>query len=197
MQTTSTPPKPKPTPKARPLPPTHRPAKRPLLHPPQPPRTIYISSRTPFVSAVKRAQKFLDAQKAANAKSAATTKGATATTKSVKVKSVDVTLKASGKAIDMALQVALYFQGAYVVRISTGGVAVVDDVVRVGEEVEGFGGKRRRGGEVEKEGEGGEVGEEKGEEMEGVEEEEMEDITMRERRISTIEIVISAKEKQV
>ncbi|RPB07221.1 hypothetical protein P167DRAFT_609616, partial [Morchella conica CCBAS932] len=115
-------PEPNPTPKARPPPPTHRPAKRPLLHPPQTPRTIYISSRTPFVSAVKRAQRFLDTKSTTNI---TTTKGkgkGAADTKSAKAaKNVDVTLKASGKAIDMTLQVALYFQSqsGYVVRIRT------------------------------------------------------------------------------
>ncbi|PUU73548.1 hypothetical protein B9Z19DRAFT_1135014 [Tuber borchii] len=150
------------------LPPHKKFHKRPLLHPPIPPRsassssssgpkTIYISPRTPFVSAIKRARTLLGS-----------------------APGEVILLRASGRAIEKALQVGLcLLEGGEGVRICTGGVEVLDDVV-------GVGGYKRKWGE-EEEGDEGE-GEEEGEEEK---EEEGEDV--RRRWTSTVEVWVTKK----
>lgn len=92
-----------------------------------------------------------------------------------------VLLRASGRAIDKALQVGLcLLEDGEGVRICTGGVEVLDDVV-------GVGGYKRKWGEEEEEGDG-----DKGEE-EGEEEDEEEGEDVRRRWTSTVEIWVTKK----
>lgn len=92
-----------------------------------------------------------------------------------------VLLRASGRAIDKALQVGLcLLEGGEGVRICTGGVEVLDDVV-------GVVGYKRKWGEEE----GRDGGE--GEEEEGEEEEEEEGEDVRRRWTSTVEIWVTKK----
>jgi uncharacterized membrane protein len=82
-------------------------------------------------------------------------------------------LKASGKAVDKALQIGLYFLDAgEVVVVATGTVEVVDDIA----EKERVGMKRKR-------------------KAEKAEEEEDEDTSMRVRKMSTVEITITLSKK--
>ncbi|RPB03936.1 hypothetical protein L873DRAFT_1786558 [Choiromyces venosus 120613-1] len=158
----------KPPPPLPPLPPHKTLHKRPLLHPPIPPpshpstsstpKTIYISARTPFVSAIKRARALLG-----------NSPGEV------------VLLKASGRAIEKALQVGLLFlESGEGVRVFTGGSEVLDDIV----DDEGGKGRKRKWGEEDGEGEKGE-GEGDGEE-EG-------DWEVRKRRTSTVEVWVTKK----
>lgn len=106
-------------------------------------------------------------------------------------KAEEVTLKATGKAIVRALEIGCYFieQGGERVMVRTGTVEVVDDVVDKvdwggGEEgVEGEQKKRKRGRKP------------KGKEPEGPDDVKMvdgEEIFMKTRKISMIEIIISS-----
>lgn len=86
---------------------------------------VYISAKTPFISAVKRIQSCLDA--AENAPKSKTQK---ITSREKHNEEAGVTLKATGKAIDKCLQLGTFFMGkACEVRVKTGSVDVVDDVV--------------------------------------------------------------------
>lgn len=134
--------------------------KRPIMHPPIPspyagadqPKVIYVSSKTPFISTVKRVRKLLsliekrsmgkvdlisgkggDKEKlrALDTDGASKTKGRE-----------EVVLKATNRAIETALNLALFFQKQedLTVRFRTGTVSVVDDIVKVAstaEEAEG------------------------------------------------------------
>ncbi|KAI4162728.1 MAG: hypothetical protein LQ342_003615 [Letrouitia transgressa] len=140
-------------PKLRRLPSNARIQKRPILRPaiPHPdsaaPKIIYISTRTPFISAVKRARKLLSSiekrrtQKISLASSKSNNKSsekeilthlATADDRA-KTGQEEVVLKGVGRAIEKVLNMAMYFQkgGDVRVRIWTGGVGVVDDIVEV------------------------------------------------------------------
>ncbi|KAE8353246.1 Rpp20 subunit of nuclear RNase MRP and P-domain-containing protein [Aspergillus coremiiformis] len=122
--------------------------KRPIPHAPTAspyagasvPKIVYMSSKTPFMSAVKRVQKFLRvAEKRATAsvellnrkkgegqKLAQIARGQEALRKEV------VVVKATGRAMERALGVGRWFrerEGEYSVRVETGAVLVVDDVV--------------------------------------------------------------------
>jgi ribonuclease P/MRP protein subunit POP7 len=144
--------------------------KRPLLRPAitstytnaSTPKTIYISSKTPFMSAIKRAQKLLAQAEKRQAQSAAdqiskqqqqqrgskytTTTNqnnnnnddisdieriAAAMAEIAKNSSDEVILRATGKAISKALEMALWFQqrAEYAIRIETGTVGAIDDIV--------------------------------------------------------------------
>lgn len=124
--------------------------KRPILHPPIPSpyngadqkKIVYVSTKTPFVSAVKRVRKLLDEidkrsmskinlvdgkgsdkqklRKLSERANASTSKG-----------QEEVVLKATSKAIHNVLGLALFFQGQddCRVRLRTGTVGVVDDIV--------------------------------------------------------------------
>ncbi|RPB19463.1 hypothetical protein L211DRAFT_766015, partial [Terfezia boudieri ATCC MYA-4762] len=94
--------------------------KRPLLHPPIPPvhskrapQTVYISARTPFISAVKRVRKILSPMERGE------------------LVGEGVVLKATGKAINKCLSLGVYFMkdDRVAVRVGTGSVDAVDDVV--------------------------------------------------------------------
>lgn len=142
--------------------------KRPLLHSaiasPYASATdakiVYISAKTPFMSAVKRVQKLLklvedrETQSATaqvhNSKKrkfgdrgdgAGDIERIAAAAVEKKLKDVatgnrdaeEVILKATGRAIDKALGLALWFQqrDEYIVRIQTGSVGAIDDIVAV------------------------------------------------------------------
>jgi len=93
-----------------------------------------------------------------------------------------VLLRASGRAIDKALQVGLcLLEGGEGVRICTGGVEVLDDVV-------GVGGYKRKWGEDE-----GEGREDEEDEDEDGEDGEVEVEDVRRRWTSTVEVWITKK----
>lgn len=139
-------------------------------------RIIYISASTPLISAVKRVETLLSGNPKARGKAIE--------------KAEEVTLKATGKAIVRALEIGCYFieQGGERVMVRTGTVEVVDDVVDKvdwgGEEgAEGEQKKRKRGRK------------QKGKEPEGPDDVKMvdgEEIFMKTRKISMIEIIISS-----
>lgn len=124
--------------------------KRPLLRPTIPSpyaradqqKVVYVSARTPFVSAVKRVRKLLAeidkrsmgkvdlvGQKRSD-KHNLRMLGEKATP-SINKDPEAVVLKATNKAIEKVLGLALYFQGQddCSVRLKTGTVGVVDDIV--------------------------------------------------------------------
>ncbi|KND87783.1 hypothetical protein TOPH_07546, partial [Tolypocladium ophioglossoides CBS 100239] len=103
---------------------------------------IYISSSTPFMSAVKRAQKLLDKSlrnaTAAAPKNASLHSRVQALQRSTGEDNSDgttVTVTGTGKAVEKTLGVAGWFEqrGDCVVRVRTGTVGTVDDVVGEGE----------------------------------------------------------------
>ncbi|KAI9670725.1 MAG: hypothetical protein M1817_003835 [Caeruleum heppii] len=121
--------------------------KRPLMHPPiasphsgaSHPKVVYVSKSTPFISAVKRVRRLLGGidkrsmgevdlfSKAKDrAKIAQTGKGRGGERE-------EVLLKATAKAIEKALGLALYFQGQEDcrVRLRTGSVGAVDDILEI------------------------------------------------------------------
>ncbi|MCJ1467909.1 hypothetical protein MMC07_006534 [Pseudocyphellaria aurata] len=126
--------------------------KRPMIHPPisspyagaDHPKVVYISSKTPFVSAVKRVRKLLsliekrsvgkvdlihrkdgDKQKL----EASEMEGPSQREKEPE----EVLLKGTNRVIEKVLGLALFFQGQedLNVRLRTGTVGVVDDIVMV------------------------------------------------------------------
>ncbi|KAB8278489.1 Rpp20 subunit of nuclear RNase MRP and P-domain-containing protein [Aspergillus minisclerotigenes] len=122
--------------------------KRPIPHAPiaspyagsSVPKVVYISSNTPFMSAVKRVQKFLQqAEKRATAsvnlsssKKRDRERLAEIARGNESLKKEEVFVKATGRAIEKALRVGKWFEereSEYVVRVETGSVLVVDDVV--------------------------------------------------------------------
>jgi ribonuclease P/MRP protein subunit POP7 len=131
--------------------------KRPLLRPPitsqyassQHPKTIYISTKTPFMSAVKRVQKLLlqaekrSAQSASDQVSSRPKYSASSNDEITDIERVasimaaekydrdEIILKATGKAIAKALSLGLWFDEKveYAVRIETGTVGAIDDIV--------------------------------------------------------------------
>ncbi|KAF2103997.1 hypothetical protein NA57DRAFT_70209 [Rhizodiscina lignyota] len=121
--------------------------KRPLLRPPIPsPRAsssqqkvVYVSTRTPFMSAVKRVRKLLvladrRAVQSKLHKMDAPPKDkimAAATATLDRSEQEEVWIKATGRSIEKALGLAVWFQGQdeYKVRMQTGSVWAVDDVV--------------------------------------------------------------------
>ncbi|KAI9857694.1 MAG: hypothetical protein M1813_008115 [Trichoglossum hirsutum] len=132
-------------PKLRRLPKYARVQKRPLLHPPVPSihsgrntqKVVYISSNTAFIPAVKRVRKFLDAidnREIAKANLSGKGKGKTSQIGGKgKLEPEEVCLKATARAIEKALNLAIFFQsqGDCRVRIRTGSVGVVDDIIEV------------------------------------------------------------------
>ncbi|KAK3172541.1 hypothetical protein OEA41_005863 [Lepraria neglecta] len=163
--------------------------KRPILHPSIPSpytsasqqKILYISPRTPFISAVKRVRKLLSlVDERATPKISLVNSKMSDRQKlrmlSERSNSVDgkgkgreeVVLKATNRAIENVLGLALYFQGQddCTVRLRTGSVGVVDDVVE-------------RDGLVDGEGEG--------------EEEEEELPESRVRKCSVVEVAITLK----
>ncbi|KAL2828801.1 Rpp20 subunit of nuclear RNase MRP and P-domain-containing protein [Aspergillus pseudoustus] len=137
--------------------------KRPIPHPAtaspyagsSTPKTVYVSSSTPYMAAVKRVQKLLrHAEKRATAaveasfngnkhrgrsggrSSGATEKLVAALAKGEGQKDIsneEVFIKATGKAIETAMRAAKWFESSgreaeYSVKVETGSVLVVDDV---------------------------------------------------------------------
>ncbi|KAE8418697.1 Rpp20 subunit of nuclear RNase MRP and P-domain-containing protein [Aspergillus pseudocaelatus] len=122
--------------------------KRPIPHAPiaspyagsSVPKIVYMSTNTPFMSAVKRVQKFLrQAEKRATASvNLSSTKKrdrerlAQIARGNESLKKEEVFVKATGRAIEKALRVGKWFEereSEYAVRVETGSVLVVDDVV--------------------------------------------------------------------
>lgn len=120
--------------------------KRPIPHAPvaspyagaSVPKIVYVSSKTPFMSAVKRVQKLLrQAEKRATANvklddTRKTEKQKFAELAKTAEEREEVFVKATGKAIEKALNVGKWFEekaAEYSVRVNTGSVIVVDDVV--------------------------------------------------------------------
>lgn len=130
--------------------------KRPLLRPPitsqyanaDVAKVVYVSTKTPFMSAVKRVQKLLAQAEKRLAQSAADQvsnrpkyshtnveimdiERVAATMAAQKNDQDEIVLKATGKAIAKALSLALWFQQRieYNVRIETGTVGAIDDIV--------------------------------------------------------------------
>ncbi|PYI07241.1 hypothetical protein BO78DRAFT_313582 [Aspergillus sclerotiicarbonarius CBS 121057] len=128
-------------------------SKRPIPHPPTPspysgsstPKTIYVSSSSPVMGVVKRVQKYLRAaeNRATGSLLGSNNKGRgggrkeqiAALAKSQEaLKKEEVFVKATGRAMERALKVGKWFEGEgraeeFTVRVKTGSVLVVDDVV--------------------------------------------------------------------
>ena len=136
------------------LPPTAQVTKRPLLRPgiPSPyagtsqQKVVYISAKTPFLSAVKRAEKLLHLSDKRVVQSAThlskrnrrrgddeivgIAKEVEKQKKGVEKKE-EVVLKGTGKAIAKVMELALWFQQRgeeYEIRLKTGSVGAVEDV---------------------------------------------------------------------
>ncbi|KAJ6020614.1 hypothetical protein N7540_006118 [Penicillium herquei] len=135
--------------------------KRPIPHAPVAspyanaslPKVIYVSSGTPFMSAVKRAQKLLrQAEKRATANINLEDTRKTEQQKLAELaKAVEnreeIFIKATGRAIEKALKVGKWFeekQTEYAVRVKTGSVLVVDDIVEDEEKNERDAEKKQR-----------------------------------------------------
>ncbi|KAJ5130572.1 uncharacterized protein N7515_006611 [Penicillium bovifimosum] len=120
--------------------------KRPIPHAPiaspyagaSVPKIVYVSTKTPFMSAVKRTQKLLlQAEKRATANinledSRKTEKQILDELAKVSEKREEVLVKATGRAIEKTLNIAKWFEekeAEYSVRVETGSVLVVDDIV--------------------------------------------------------------------
>lgn len=119
----------------RPIP--HAPVASPYAGP-SVPKIVYVSSNTPFMSAVKRVQKLLrQAEKRATANISLEDSRKTEQQKLMELARVaemreEVFVKATGRAIEKVLNVGKWFEekeAEYTVRVKTGSVLVVDDVV--------------------------------------------------------------------
>ncbi|KAJ5888447.1 hypothetical protein N7495_008488 [Penicillium taxi] len=109
------------------------------------PKIVYISSRTPFMSAVKRVKKLLsEAEKRAtsgvNLEDTRTTEAQKlAELAKVAEKREEIFVKASGGAIEKALNLGKWFEEKsteYIVRVTAGREIVVDDLHVVSEKKE-------------------------------------------------------------
>ncbi|PGH13464.1 hypothetical protein AJ80_06333 [Polytolypa hystricis UAMH7299] len=121
--------------------------KRPILHPPTAspyagagtPKVVYVSTKTPFMSAAKRVQKLLrQAEKRVTTKidlsSKKTSDKANFKQLADGTKSLEkepVFIKATGRAIDKAMNVGKWFEekDEYAIKVKTGTIMVVDDIV--------------------------------------------------------------------
>lgn len=124
--------------------------KRPILHPPIPSpyanasqqKVVYVSTKTPFISAVKRVRKLLteidkrsmgkvDLVNGKGSDKQKLQKLSERTIPSTRKEAEAVVLKATNRAIERALGLALFFQGQddCRVRLTTGSVGVIDDIV--------------------------------------------------------------------
>ncbi|KAF7160010.1 hypothetical protein CNMCM5623_005556 [Aspergillus felis] len=121
--------------------------KRPIPHAPvaspyagaSVPKIVYVSTKSPFMSAVKRVQKLLrQAEKRATAAVNLSSSKRTDRQKLAEVargqeqlSKEEVFVKATGRAIEKALSVGRWFEergNEYAVRVKTGSVVVVDDI---------------------------------------------------------------------
>ncbi|EDN08887.1 hypothetical protein I7I51_00543 [Histoplasma capsulatum] len=120
--------------------------KRPIPHPPSAspyagakvPKVVYVSTKTPFMSAAKRVQKLLKhAERRATAKIDLSEKISekqklTQLTESAEdLKKEEVFIKATGRAIEKAMSIGNWFAAKeeYAIKVNTGAVMVVDDIV--------------------------------------------------------------------
>ncbi|CZR58885.1 related to POP7 Nuclear RNase P subunit [Phialocephala subalpina] len=130
--------------------------KRPLLHAPitaprrgaSSPKEVYISTTTPFIATVKRVQKLLSHIEDRAAGPLSISGGDKKLLKNIKAgiegkddakrkaREEEVTMKATGKAVEKLLRLAIWWQGqeGVIVRIRTGSVGAVDDVVERGDD---------------------------------------------------------------
>lgn len=117
--------------------------KRPLLHPPIPSpytgrqsqKVVYIGSKTPFMSAFKRVKQLLEHVDKRSIQSALAQRkrGQKPQLQPEADENPEaVVVKATGKAIDKTLGLALLLQQQteYAVQIRTGSVAAIDDIVQ-------------------------------------------------------------------
>lgn len=137
--------------------------KRPIPHPPAAspyaganvPKVVYVSTKTPFMSAAKRVQKLLrEAEKRVTRKIKLTDRGESDKNKLEHLKKTsealqkeEVLVKATGRAIDKAVNVGKWFEekDAYNVEVKTGTVMVVDDIVEDEEKKERLKAKKEAG----------------------------------------------------
>ncbi|KAH8601942.1 Rpp20 subunit of nuclear RNase MRP and P-domain-containing protein [Bisporella sp. PMI_857] len=132
------------------LPDSQKIQKRPLIHPPIPsphtgsstPKIIYISASSPFIATVKRVRKLLshiEARSGPSTLSSNLTSQIQAGIQQRRKKGEEVILKGTGKAIEKVLQLVVYWQAQQyvVVKVRTGSVGAVDDVVERGDEADG------------------------------------------------------------
>ncbi|OJD26118.1 hypothetical protein ACJ73_02505 [Blastomyces percursus] len=120
--------------------------KRPIPHPPaaspyagaKVPKVVYVSTNTPFMSAAKRVQKLLrQTERRATSKIDLSDKFSEKQKLSQLAESTEdlkkeeVFIKATGRAIEKAMSVGKWFAGKeeYAIRVNTGAVMVVDDIV--------------------------------------------------------------------
>ncbi|EXJ85072.1 hypothetical protein A1O3_05747 [Capronia epimyces CBS 606.96] len=133
------------------LPPNATIRRRPLDHPSVPdvhvgarvPKVVYVSQRTPVISAVKRVKKMLGLiEKRAMQNAGATIRSKHKTAQLVQANDKiaktreEVLVKASGRAIEQALRVGEWFQNKEkellcTVVVRAGSVSVVDDIVEI------------------------------------------------------------------
>ncbi|KAL9021370.1 MAG: hypothetical protein Q9180_008610 [Flavoplaca navasiana] len=130
------------------LPSNARITKRPLLRPPIPspyassasPKIVYISAKTPFISAVKRVRKLLElidkrtvgqVELGDGRKGEKTLRSLEEDSQASGKEPEEVILKATNRAIEKALGLGVFFQGQgdVRVRLRTGSVGAVDDIV--------------------------------------------------------------------
>ena len=139
------------------LPPNATIQRRPLNHPPvadphagaQVPKVVYVSTRTPIMSAVKRVKKMLRYIEKRALQSAGISMGSKDIRKKIKqaseglaMEKEEVLVKASGRAMEQALRVGEWFRSKEKeilcnVEIRTGSVSVVDDIVEMDPEQNG------------------------------------------------------------
>ncbi|CAO1600082.1 hypothetical protein XANCAGTX0491_003787 [Xanthoria calcicola] len=206
------------SPKLARLPSNARITKRPLLRPPIPspyassacPKIVYISTKTPFISAVKRVRKLLDLiDKRAvgkvdlgDGRKGKQTLGALGEVDPASGKEPEeVILKATNRAIEKALGLAVFFQGQddVRVRLRTGSVGAVDDIVvdekrTMGKRKTGSPGRKKGERETAGAGENAEEGnDEVGEEMGNVEADDLVIPETQIRKVSVLEVGISLK----
>ncbi|KAF2489021.1 hypothetical protein BU16DRAFT_221015 [Lophium mytilinum] len=133
------------------LPTGYKSTPRPIPHPAIPtpfasadaPKTVYVKHNTPFISTVKRIRGLLlqiekreiqslsSGRKPLDAKTVEAAIAHARENRNAKREREAVFLKATGRAIDRALHVALYFQEqGFGLEIETGAVEVVDDVTK-------------------------------------------------------------------
>ncbi|EGD84722.1 hypothetical protein H112_08434 [Trichophyton rubrum D6] len=122
--------------------------KRPIPHPPAAspyagasvPKVVYVSTKSPFMSIAKRVQKLLrEAEKRATQSISLGNKRKSGKDKLTQLKNASealrkepVFIKATGRAIDKAIEVGKWFdkKDGLTTKVKTGTVMVVDDIVR-------------------------------------------------------------------
>ena len=107
------------------------------------PKVLYISAKNPFISAVKRVRKLLSLVEKRSVGKVDLSNGKDSNKQKLKALDVEgsqkekepeeVVLKGTNRVIEKVLGLALFFQGQedLIVRLRTGTVGVVDDIVMV------------------------------------------------------------------